>query len=972
MWNARSACLAVATAALTAGSGLLPVTEVSARTAPVPPTGRVQNVVPFDTGHGIRLTWTNPIASFAGVTVRYAPGRIAPADPTAGIGVALRSARATNARLTGLAPGTRYSVAIWAYNTAHVYAGPSITRFTTLPMPEPDATISGTVTDSHHHPLQGVQVYEETYTSTDRGGTTTDANGGYSLTVHPGSYYVIFDGGLASGGNSDATGYVGRVVDLTLSGGEGRTGVDASLEPGAAISGRVTDAAGQPLAGVIPNAIPVLPYVDITGSSVLFSFAFGASAAEPSDADGRFVLKGMPATPLQICLDPTLRTVTGGDSDRLGYVGRCATRAVIARTRRTAHAADTQIAGERGGVITGAVTDAGGNAVAGAFVYATALGRTAYTQRGYGYTGADGTYRIHVAAGRYELCVDQEEASEAPGTCGPQVHVGRDQIVTADIRLPRGGALAGVITGPDHQAVSGALVLVSKRHDPDASGALAETDRAGRYYAPGLTPGDYRVCVEGGEPSASVPTGMKRKCIKAAFAVHVGLTRLGVDIALARGGAISGRLTDDLGASYEFPFIYVIPVRGAGWGDYTETVRDDGSYVIGGLSAGKYEVCFDTADFTTIGAHGCYGSSPGHPYRGKAVSVDVGRITTGIDIQLSAGGSITVDVHDRQGHPIGGVDVTAVAPCDVLDDACTTLPLFGRNRNISVDATDTTDSNGTVTLRGLAPGDHAICLFAYYGATATKDSPTGYANSCDGDTYDITVTNHQTTSVSRQLDAAGEVTGTVVDTTGRPLAGVRVTVSNGPATDYLDPSEAAYVDDLGGPATDAVTDAHGRYSIHGIPAGDQIICFDADNARGGSSTTGYLDSCVGGSTPRTATPVQIIGGQVTSGVGSTLVSGAAISGAVVNRDGHRVPASVYVVNAAGRTVRVAGTGRRGTYRISRLTAGTYRVCFSVYRYRGQCFDDIAWDGRRPLPGRAARIVLTAGVEQKHIDAIAYR
>ena len=66
---------------------------------------------------------------------------------------------------------------------------------------------------------------------------------------------------------------------------------------------------------------------------------------------------------------------------------------------------------------------------------------------------------------------------------------------------------------------------------------------------------------------------------------------------------------------------------------------------------------------------------------------------------------------------------------------------------------------------------------------------------------------------------------------------------------------------------------------------------------------------------------------------------------------------------------VDGAGR---YRIDRLPPGTYRVCFVSLRYRAQCYTGVPWNDSGPLPSAAVRIVLAAGQERTHADAVLHR
>ena len=118
--------------------------------------------------------------------------------------------------------------------------------------------ISGTVTDAGgtHHGLANVQVSVSSPSTGAYGSATTAADGSYTVTGLPAGtdYQVCFYASGATGGSSDALGYVdqcynnqptsGTPTPVTVTLGATRTGINAALAGGGAISGTVTDAGG--------------------------------------------------------------------------------------------------------------------------------------------------------------------------------------------------------------------------------------------------------------------------------------------------------------------------------------------------------------------------------------------------------------------------------------------------------------------------------------------------------------------------------------------------------------------------------------------------------------------------------------------------------------------------------------------------------------------------------------------------------
>ena len=109
-------------------------------------------------------------------------------------------------------------------------------------------TISGTVTDANGDPVEGIQVSAGDFSS------STASDGSYLITgLFPGSYTVTFrdvdDRGYAAEFYDDANNE-GSATAVEVGAGEAVVGIDAQLEEGGSISGRVTDESGDPLAGI--------------------------------------------------------------------------------------------------------------------------------------------------------------------------------------------------------------------------------------------------------------------------------------------------------------------------------------------------------------------------------------------------------------------------------------------------------------------------------------------------------------------------------------------------------------------------------------------------------------------------------------------------------------------------------------------------------------------------------------------------
>jgi hypothetical protein len=111
--------------------------------------------------------------------------------------------------------------------------------------------------------------------------------------------------------------------------------------------------------------------------------------------------------------------------------------------------------------------------------------------------------------------------------------------------------------------------------------------------------------------------------------------------------------------------------------------------------------------------------------------------------------------------------------------------------------------------------------------------------------------------------------------------------------------------------------------------GTAQLCFSAQGATGGGSTTGYLDECYDNEPPDgTPTAIPVTAGQTTTGIDAALLPAGGIIAKATDQAGHPlagITASQQLVGAPfGSGDR---TGPDGSVTFTNLTPGTYQVCF---------------------------------------------
>ena len=722
--------------------------------------------------------------------------------------------------------------------------------------------ISGHIVDAAGHPLSGVVVTATPAASlADITSTHTRADGRYTLPTSPGSQWLQFDGSQATGGNSDVTGYFGhRSATVVPRYGQVMTGIDARLASAGAIRGRVSDAAGMPLTGVVATLRRIDPYV---------YRGFGLDGLEPVPGttravsrNGAYTIKGAPPGAYELCLDAGQRAVTGGGSDRRGYAGSCGSAVVAVRVGASTVAPKIRLAADGASVVTGHVVDLSHHGIAGVWVEMTAAGNY-YS----GQTGPDGTYRVgNIPAQSYKVCfrtgyvLARTPTGYAPSCRPARLVVDGQHVYVVNRVLGRGAAVTGHVRDAKGRPLAGVPVeayWANVSNEVDST-----TDDAGAFVAKNLPATVVSVCPSPdfstasgpGNPVGGTPVGCDDVRTSAA---HV---RSGVDVRLKPAGGISGvvRGTDGrpmanvgvtLDGSVEF----------GNEGEFYAYTNSSGHYTAVDLPPGKYQVCFSHLFFYER----CYRNAS--YLNATDVTVTANTITPNVGAALTSHhNSVTVITEDSTGHRLAGVDTVLFRSCHVSNPDCIGQPLAGGPRLVT--ESDVTGPSGRTTWQAVPNGTYQVCLFGYYGTALTGAPMTGYQDTCTGGAPSLVVTAATAQTIVVELGDAGAVSGRVTDADGNPLQFVRVHVGGAAADDFADTD----YDSVPTPHWDAYTDADGRYTIRSVAPGSQTVCFDTHSV----ATGNYQPQCYGAAPGTTSggTPVPVTADIGTTGIDISLTA----------------------------------------------------------------------------------------------------
>jgi hypothetical protein len=584
---------------------------------------------------------------------------------------------------------------------------------------QPGATISGTVTDVHGAPVGGVCVM----VNSARGGSgaTTATDGTYSINALPtGSYTVQFTGGCGNSGSYAPQFYNGQTNQaaadpVALTAGQTTTGINATMQPGATISGTV--AAGvHPLSGFCVAA---------SSASQLAFATLGAAGSIAFTTNGGYTMRNLVPGEYAVsfgCFGGS-RTLAG----QWFLAQASASRADFVSAPPGVVTSGVDAVLRPGGFITGAVKNRAGKGLSGVCVLAVAHGSPFPAIVGIGstLTNGKGSYRIGpLTRGSYDVqfvdCIGTHtgyggqwyRASLTRASATP-VRV-RQGATTSGIGavLTPGGSVSGLVTRGAGLPLRHICVTAFDQASELAGTAL--TDRHGHYTISGLASGSYLIdfsdCFAGGGRYASL---IRPRAIRV-IAPHAVT---GVNEQLSVAGQIAGVvLASPSGRPQSGVCVEALPANPDGSFGLALT-GPGGAYHVRGLGAGTYQVFFGDP-FCPFGlpsgpalAPQWYNDQPSQSTANQ-VNVSAGAVTGGVSATLAPDGGISGTVTNQSSSPVPGECVTAVPVSPAPD------PLFGIAWHDSIAVTA---SDGTYSLVSLPPGQYKVRFSVGCGDTGFAD-----------------------------------------------------------------------------------------------------------------------------------------------------------------------------------------------------------------------------------------------------------
>jgi hypothetical protein len=408
----------------------------------------------------------------------------------------------------------------------------------------PAARIAGTVLDESGKPVPGTKLLltedpEEGKDGKNAGrgrlvsAGEVDSAGRFELVdLAPGRFRL----------SAVASGFLpGTRGGLTLIGGQEVDSVELVLHRGAAVEGQVLTPDGSPAAGARVLALESQEEADL---------GLAGRPETLADGEGRYRLSGLTAG------ERTIR------AEHAGF--RPASRTVQLQDGVTP--LDLQL--RQGYDVSGRVSGPEGP-VAGAAI--ELLPQSGSASSLFATSGADGGFRFQ-AVGEGSYRIQAEKSGYAAATPESEVRVEGAAVSGLELRLERGGAIAGQIHGLPFQDLAQVQIVATS---PDQPGQAGRVDYEGRYRIDGLGPGAWKVI-------ATLPAQGRQAGGLASLVAGQAEARL--DLEFTVGFALSGRVERG-GVPVNGALILVESAEGSGGNAVTGA---DGRFRVQGLHPGTY------------------------------------------------------------------------------------------------------------------------------------------------------------------------------------------------------------------------------------------------------------------------------------------------------------------------------------------------------------------------------------------------
>ncbi|TMU87402.1 hypothetical protein FGG79_04555 [Bacillus sp. BHET2] len=425
---------------------------------------------------------------------------------------------------------------------------------------------------------------------------------------------------------------------------------------------------------------------------------------------------------------------------------------------------------------------------------------------------------------------------------------------TSDVPLqPIPGTISGNVTDDvSSQPIPDAIVQVVNSSGQVVTSGM--TDSLGNYTIENLVPGSYSIVFSANGYSNSVI---------GAVVTQNQTTTLNASLSPI-AGLVMGTVTDNAMNPIEGALVTIIqnniPIA-------TDITDQNGNYEIPNLAPGSYTVVVSAENFTT---------------ETVGVIIISGESTVADAVLVPDPGTLTGNVTNDSGDPIAGATVNVQTSSSII-------------------LTTVTDSNGSYTVEGLAPGNYTI----------SASSP-NYQTQLTGAVIE---SNTITTTNFVLPPNPGTIIGQITSAqTGDPILGANI--------------EVRFIDSTGAVVSTVFSDNNGNFSSDQLAPGVYTLVFSADNFQ------------------TTAISALVEAGETTMANVALEPDPGSIQGTIIDAITQNPIASaeVTVVDGQGFVVTTAITDASGGFTVNGLTPNSYNVTAMANGYQSNTIGAVVLSG----------------------------
>jgi hypothetical protein len=626
------------------------------------------------------------------------------------------------------------------------------------------ASIAGQVTDANTSialQFATVQLYDQNGTTPPLKTISTDSSGNYKFSgLVANTYKVCFNSGQSYvsqcwQNTADNPASATPIIVAPLA---QVTGINAALQTGATITGRVTR---DGINGI--NNVSINVY-DTSGNWI------PGINGTMTDSSGNYTLPGIPSGSYKLYFNGQSANYVSQWYNGVANQSLATTIGVTAGNTYPGY--DAQLS--QGGTISGRVTNSGATGIQNVSVQVRDTSGNWIPNINGTSTNSNGDYTLGgLPAGDYKIYFDGSQTiyisqwfNNAPDQSSATIlHVlAGGALSNTNAVLSLGGTISGTVTNGSIgiQNISVQLRDTSGNGIPNIGGAT--TDASGNYAISGIPLGSYKLYFDGQSTGYTSQWYNNAPDQSSATVIPVstpGVVLSGRNAVLVQGANISGTVSNGLtGIQNVFVQLY----NSTGITNLSNTNTDaSGGYHFNGLQAGTYKVCFTPGQTNYIAQ--CYNNLANDAANATGIPLTVPGGNSAVNATMTLGGGISGQVTNGS----SGIQNISV---EVRDTSGNTLPgVFSM----------WTDAGGNYTVRGIPAGGN---VKVYFNPNITSYGGQWYNNKTSSASADLVpiIAGFTSSPISAVL-APATVPGAPTITSIVPGNGQMQVFFNAPASD---------------------------------------------------------------------------------------------------------------------------------------------------------------------------------------------